>query len=477
MESGKSLISEHILDEGAILYSSSLGNILIGCPPEILKTMMTKHVPMPDTIVIPGTLHKFNSSQACLEFPFYHFLFIQQGLARGKKFKVLAKKSTCEKLSNMLRVTLLGPDLKESLEVEKKLGLPLRLDQKKITQISQEIEFLAPKDKNGKSYQLEEMIEFVPFETGDKIVIYDSFKTHPEITIQRNEDDEFTLSCDKELKCQLSISQKQSPVYEINTARLTEAENSSESLFSIINLGSSEGFDPTKPANGFLIRFNQKWFLWDCPSFLREHLNQIGISFDQIDGIFISHVHEDHLDIMETVSETGKTTIYTSPEIYHCMVLKLMAILDCTYEEALEHYDYKPIYANQPFTLAGANLEVFYSSHAIPALGLRFSLESEKATHRFFISGDNLSNRMINTLSQANVFSSERLQEIESFLPKNADYDLAFVDSGGGAIHGDVEDYCDHKTKIVYMHTGKKLENLPKNHLSLKAGQKFILQK
>lgn len=476
MENNKSLISEHILDEGAILYSSSLGNILIGCPPEILKVMMTKHVPMPDTIVIPGTLHKFHSSQACLEFPFYHFLFIQQGLARGKKFKVLAKKSTCEKLSNMLRVTLLGPGLAESLDIEKKLGLPLKLDQEKIRQIASEVDFLAPKDKNGKSYQLEEMIEFVPFETGNKIVIYDSFNTHPEITIQRSGEDEFILSCNQELKCQLNITKKQSPVYKLNTTKLTETEKSSESLFSIINLGSSEGFDPTKPANGFLIRFNKKWILWDCPSFLRKHLDQIGISFDQIDSIFISHVHEDHLDIMETVSETGKTTIYTSPEIYHCMILKLMAILDCSYEEAMDCYDYKPVYANEPITLAGAKLEVFYSCHAIPALGLKFSLNSEKTTHRFFISGDNLSNRMIKTLSDSKIYSTARLQEIETFLPKDSEYDFAFVDSGGGAIHGDVDDYCEHKTKIVYMHTGKKLENLPKNHLSLSAGQKFILQ-
>ncbi len=91
MATSNPMITQHLLTEGSALYSTPLGNILIGCPPEILKVIMNKHAPTPDSIVIPGTLHRFNSSQACLEFPFYHFLFIQQGIARGKKFKILAK--------------------------------------------------------------------------------------------------------------------------------------------------------------------------------------------------------------------------------------------------------------------------------------------------------------------------------------------------------------------------------------------------
>ena len=161
MKSAKSLVSEHKLNRGSYLYSSSLGNILIGCPPEILKVMMVKHVPMPDTIVIPGTLYNKNSSQACLEFPFYHFLFIQQGLARGNKFRVMAKKSVCKKLADLLRVTLIGPTLDEIMGAEKKLNLPNKLVKSKMAQIVKEADFLAPKNANGKNYRMNEMIQCV----------------------------------------------------------------------------------------------------------------------------------------------------------------------------------------------------------------------------------------------------------------------------------------------------------------------------
>jgi len=477
MKPSNPLLSQHLLTDGSALYSSSLGNILIGCPPEILKVLMTKHVPMPDTIIIPGTLHKYSSAQACLEFPFYHFLFIQQGLARGKKFKVYAKKATCKKLAEMLRVTLIGPSVEEILKVEKTLKIPEKLDREKTEQIIKEVQFLAPKGNAGKNYKMEEMIEFIPFEIGIEKIVYKGFENHPDILIKRTGDDNFVVKCNNSFECNISIKQEQSPVYEIKATKISKSELTSKTMFTVQCLGASEGFDPTQPANGFLFHFNQKWILWDCPAYLRKHLAIIGIDFDILDGIFISHVHEDHLDIMETISEKKKPKIYTSPDIFHCVLIKLMAILNCSYSQASEYYDFHPVYANRPFELFGATFEVFYSSHAIPALGLRLSVPGKDKVSRLFHSGDNLSKRMIKVLSAAKVYTAGRKKEVNNFLPDTTEYDIAFVDTGGGAIHGDLEDYATNPNQVVYMHTGKKLTGFPKNHRLLKAGQRFIIHK
>lgn len=477
MKYSKPLISEHNITEGAKLYSSSLGNILVGCPPEILKALMVKHIPMPDTIVIPGTLYRHHSSQACLEFPFYHFLFIQQGLARGKKFKVYAKKSVCKTLTELARITLLGPDLKESIDAEKRLGIPKKLDKGKIKQILKEVDYLAPKNEKGKNYKLNEMIEFIPLEIGNEKEVYPAYKEHPAVKIKREDENKFSIACDIKLKCDVAFKRRQSPVYPINPKPISDSERQSQSIFTVRCLGSSEGFDPTKPANGFLFHFHGKWFLWDCPAYLRLHLDKLGLGFDDIDGIFISHVHEDHLDIMETISDQKKVKIYTSPEIFHCMILKLMAILECSYDEAKAYYDFYPIYVNQPFELDGADIEVFYSSHAIPALGLRMTVNNQSRQASVFISGDNLSKRMIKKLTELKIYDKNRLDEVNHFLPDKKIVDIAFVDTGGGAIHADVEDYAKNKNKIVYMHTGKKLKGFPKHHLLLSPGQRFTLIK
>ena len=477
MKSAKSLVSEHKLNSGSYLYSSSLGNILIGCPPEILKVMMVKHVPMPDTIVIPGTLYNKNSSQACLEFPFYHFLFIQQGLARGKKFRVMAKKAVCKKLADLLRVTLIGPTLDEVMGAEKKLNLPDKLIKSKMAQIVKEADFLAPKNASGKNYRMNEMIQFIPLEVGDQSTIYDAYQEHPQVSIKRTGEDEFVINCNKKFKCKLKAQNNPSPVYEIKGTQIGKKERSSKSMFTVRCLGSSEGFDPTRPANGYLLRINSKWVLWDSPAFLRNHLDTIGLSFEDLDAIFISHVHEDHLDVMETIHEGHKTDIYTSPEIFHCMLLKLQAIFNCGYQQARKYFNFHPIYVNKPFELFGAKFEMFYSSHVIPALGLRLSVPKGKKDSRLFISGDTLSKRMVQNLANAKIYSAKRKKEVENFAPDDDPYDIMFVDTGNGVIHGDYADYANNPNKVVYMHTGKIAKDIPKHHLFLKSGQRFIIHR
>lgn len=477
MAKTNTLITRYSLTEGSELYSTPQGNILIGCPPEILKVLMTKHLPMPDSIVVPGTLHKFNSSLACLEFPFYHFLFIQQGLARGKKFKVFAKKTVCKKLKEMLRVTLLGPRYEEAIGVELGLNIKPVLSKRKIKQVIAEAQALAPRNRKGKPYKMTEMVQFIPLELGERTTVYSSFENFPAVRIERNDEDKFTLSCDRKLKTNLRIKKVLDPVYDIKGVKISKSELGSKTNFSVRCLGASEGFDPTQPANGFLFHFNGKWMLWDCPAFLHRHLDKIGISLEEIDAVFISHVHEDHLDIMETIGRGKKIDLYTSPEIYHCMLLKLMAILECGYQKAQSYYNFHPVYVNKPFDLFGGTIELFYSSHAIPALGLKLYVKNGKKNSSIFLSGDTLSNRMIESLNKAGVYSENRYKELKNALPKKPCYDLAFVDAGSGSIHGDPEDYFKNKCKIVYMHTGKKLKSLPKNHLLLQAGQRFILHK
>ena len=460
---------------GSVLFSSSLGNILIGCPPEILKVLLKKYLPMPDTIVIPETLHKYSSSQICLEFPFYHFLFVQQGLARGGRLKVVAKPSICRKLSDMLRVTLLGPELEEMLEPERLPFPPSAIDREKIGQILKEANYLALKAKDGSILPIEKMIDFRPLGENEERIVYESILYHPAISIRRCGRNGFTIKCDKEYKASIQIETPQRPVYRIKAKIAETQELESKTAYTIRCLGASEGFDPSQPSNGLLIRLNGRWVLWDCPAYLNLHLEKIGLERESIDAMFVSHVHEDHLDVMQSIRKGGKREVYTTAEIFHCMVLKLMTVLDCSYAEAADRYRFIPIYANRPFELFGATFEVFYSVHSIPALGLKLTVPIGDRTYKVLVSGDNLSKRMIARLAESKVFSAERKKEIDSTLPKDSDFDLALVDAGSGIIHGDPEDYFEANTKVCYMHTEKSIDNIAKHHRLLTSGERIVI--
>ncbi|MDX2470538.1 MAG: MBL fold metallo-hydrolase [SAR324 cluster bacterium] len=472
MPNSHALISHYQLNEASHLFSGNMGNILIGCPPEVLKTLMQKHLPMPDTIVIPGTVVNQYSSLASLEFPFYHFLFIQQGLAQGKKFRVLAKAAMAKNLEAMLKMTLIGPSLEESLAVEKNLGIEEKLNKDFLAQVYKETQFLALKNKEGEILKITDLVEFVTFEVGDEITLYPALHDEPDFKIKRTGDDDFIVTGKKDYPVSVKTTQAFEPAYSIKAAKATAKELFSLN-FSVRLLGVSEGFDPSGPANGILIHFNGKWVLWDCPAFAREHLAKVGIGFGDLDALFISHVHEDHIDVAQTLEEGKKVKLYSSPEIYHSMLVKVQAVLDCTYEEAASHYDFHPVYAREPFKLFGAKAEVFYSVHAIPALGLKLNVPSTKGESSLFISGDHLPERAIANLKEKGIFTPERLAELAELRPDIYKYNLVLVDAGGGMIHGDAQDYFSNPNLVNYMHTGKPIEGVPQKHKQVGQGHCF----
>lgn len=470
-------MQEHKLLDGARLYCSPYFSILIGCPPEILKVIFQKKLPMPDTIVLPDELHKFHSSQSNLEFPFYHFLFVQQGLAQGRKMKVFAKGSVCAHLKDMLRVTLVGPNQDEVNQLEKMLKIPLDLDQNKIEQVLKETHHLALKGADGHVLQIDELVDFIPLEINEEKAVFEGNEDENPVTLIHKDNNQFEISCgDCRYTPDLNISGPQLPTYEIKDIKASKEEKTSDSLFSVRCIGSSDGFDPSHGANGYLFRFKGKWVLWDAPAYTHEHLEKIGLSLEDMDAVFISHVHEDHLDPVETISEKGPVPIYTSPEIFYSAVIKLMTILECSWEEALGYYDFHPVYANQPFDLFGADAEVFYSAHAIPSLGIKLIVEKTDGEYsRFFLSGDHLSQKAIANMIKEGVLAPWRKKEFDAIPAELSKYDLIFIDAGGGLIHGDPSDYYKVKNTIHFMHTGGPIKNLPKQHKLLTSGKRFIL--
>lgn len=475
MTSNRPYIKEYIFAGGARLYSSSLGNVLFGCPPEVLKNLMKEQLPLPDAVVIPDQGYTSHSSHSCLEFPLYHFLFIQHGLACGKKFKVLAEPSVCSKLNQMLKVTLLGPDQESMIHCWKNLNIEKGSRVDLLEQILKEMAFLALKAPDGHTYQLEEMVEFIPLPAGKPVMVYRSSKDHPAVMLVRKSDKTYELTCEKPHKVSLNMLEVQNPIYKTKVVKVGALERKSDTILSIRCVGASEGFDPTDASNGLLFRLNGKWVLWDCPAYLHHYLKKINLELEEIDGIFISHVHEDHLEVAETFDAKKKLNLYSTPEIYHCFLLKVMAVKNCSYEKAMAAYHFHPVYVEESIELFGAGFELFYTSHSIPTLGAKISVPNHRGISKIFISGDNLAKRMLKTLEEKGIYSEQRKAQLKSQTAEGECYDFAFVDAGSGLIHGDPEDFFNVKSPVIYMHTGKMLENLPPHHRQFQSGQRIIV--
>jgi len=448
----------HKLTEGSFLFCCGQGNVLFGCPPEILKRILAAHLPMPDTVVVPQKLHHFHSSQASLEFPLYHFLFVQRGLERKRKFQVVANAAQCGGLEKLLRVTVVGPDTQEMTHA----GMPADLAE----DIYRETLFLSLKHpEGGQPYEIAEMINFHPLELGERCELYPARGRLPNVLLERSGEAEFRLLYGEEsFHLDLTVTSAQTPNYQIKHRPLDRSKGG----FRITILGRSNGFDPNDPANGYLLNIDGRVVVWDCPAYLNEHLSKLKLDFGDVEALILSHVHEDHIDVIESLRDPP-LELYTTPEIYFSLLVKLSSMFDCSIEEAKRYHNWHPIKTRKSMEICGAGFEFFYSVHAIPALGCRIEAKVNGKSGLLHISGDHLSNAALDSMREGGGISERRFEEITSILKGGES--LILMDAGGGAIHGDFHDYLDGSGRIGFMHTGLIQEELPERMELVESGQ------
>jgi hypothetical protein len=451
----------HKITEGTYLFCSPQGNILFGCPPEVLKRILSSHLPMPDTIVLPEKLHHLHSSQASLEFPLYHFLFVQRGLERSRRFQVLALAEQCERLIEMLRVTVVGPTDQEMT----KAGTPAAVAR----EIHAETTYMALKNPamGGKPYRIQEMIDFRALPAGERMTAYPRQDKHPEVLLERQDGARFrVLYGEDAYEIDMSVSAERQPNYTLQH----QPFDRSPGKFTLTVLGRSNGFDPKDPANGYLLNVDGKVVLWDCPAYLHQHLKALKLDPKDIDAFILSHVHEDHLDASESLRDPP-FELWTTPEVYHSLLLKLAAIYGCTPEEARRFHHWHPIDMNNPRLelFPGATFEFFHSVHAIPALGVRVEATVGGRRGLLHVSGDHLANAALDAMYEAKGISKARYEQVTHLL--TGEETLVLIDAGGGAIHGDFHDYLAQAGRIAYMHTGLIQEELPPQQQLVKSGQ------
>ncbi|HUJ73377.1 MAG TPA: MBL fold metallo-hydrolase [bacterium] len=446
------------LMEGSHLFCSPQGNVLFGCPPEILKRILAANLPMPDSVVLPETLHHQHSSQASLEFPLYHFLFVQRGLERRRLFQVVAYPQQCDALAEMLRVTVFGPSEKEMVQCGTEPSLAREL--------WQEADAMALKKPGGKrSYTIREMINFLPARDGARVPLYPARQKLPELSVERVGAAQFRVLYGEEaFHVDLAVSAEQLPNYALKDREFKPARGE----FKLHVLGRSNGFDPRDPANGYLIAIDGKVVLWDCPAYLHLHLQRMQFDPRRIDAFVLSHVHEDHLDVSESLRDPPHD-LYATPEVYLSLLKKLVAVYACSEDQARAMHHWHPIQPGQPMSICGAEFQFFHSVHAIPAVGCRISKTAGGRHGLLHLSGDHLAQEVLQRLHSEGGVSERRFAFFQELLTGKET--LLVMDAGGGTIHGDYRDYLNLPNRVAYMHTGLIQEDLPPGKSLLTSGE------
>ncbi len=427
---------------GSKIVTYSNYNVLVGCPLEVVKAIIGKKLPIPTHIVLPDSRYHDTIPQNSTEFPLYHFLFGYQGLAKGLKLTMVGTEDQLRYNLELLRIALLGIS-EDELDY---LGIESELKE----QILKEQDFYRLKSSSGESLTLNDLVNNQSFNQEGMLDLED-FK----IIKKGNNIFEFNNGKNKET-IDVNVFSQQIPPYFI-PKKIYPTEIS---RFSVEVVGGSSGFSPINPCSSLAISHNGMYLLIDPVPYLDYLLKARGISKNEIIGLFITHIHDDHCVLLPFLFNDRKVTIITTKEIFYMSLYKLALTLNIpNYKDMEKYFDFYPIEADKRYNYYGIDIYPHYTLHPIPTIGANFSVTEKGISYSFTYVGDNQSLSIIDGMYDKGIINSERKNRIKDLYTE--EINLLVADGGHGMIHGDPGDGTESKaSKVAFIH----LDELPEEH-------------
>lgn len=234
--------------------------------------------------------------------------------------------------------------------------------------------------------------------------------------------------------------------------------------FAVIHSGEGDGWDCYRPCMASIITYQNRVYLIDAGPNIGETMVALGISIDQVDGIFHTHSHDDHFAGLTTLMRSGRRIRYFATPLVRASVAKKFAALMGVLEEHFANFfDICDLDLDIWNDVEGLEVMPVFSPHPVETSFFVFRTrwgESYRTYAHFadIVSMDVLKG-MITEQHDAPGLDQQAFETTR--LAYMVPVDLKKIDVGGGLIHGEAKDFRDdHSTRILLAHrTG---DNTPK---------------
>ncbi len=441
--------------EGCRVVTCDSRAVLFGQPPEVLKCLLKTKPGLLESLVLPDVRERGGVLLNNVEFLLYFFLFFENGLSKGRRLNLIGAPDHIDHAMEILRLTLLGPTDGEL----QRWGTAPELAR----EWRESADFFALKDENGDIRPVESFFNF-HYWRGD-VVEFDGYR------LQRTATDRFSVT-----KNGQTVDVDLTDTLDVAPPYVVEQDYVPGGLvkFGVEVLGGASGFSPEEPSTGLVLCVDGHHVLVDAIPYVDHLLRARGISINQISGVFLTHLHDDHCNLFPLMQSPHKLDLITTREIYEMALIKLAMGLGWKTDAVRGHFNFFEVKVGEPVLYYGVEILAHHTVHSIPTVGAVFRARELGRNYEICVVGDIQTFAEIREMRGRGIVSAATEESLRELYTRR--FDLLVADGGMGPIHGDPADALNSKSeRVVFVHVEKLPEKFNATFSLASSGKRYTV--
>jgi hemerythrin len=231
--------------------------------------------------------------------------------------------------------------------------------------------------------------------------------------------------------------------------------------FSIIHTGEGDGWDENRPCMASILTFMGKLYLIDAGPNITHTLNALGLSVNEIEGVFHTHAHDDHFAGLPTLIRSDHRIKYYATPLVRASVVKKLEALTGIYDRRFKNYfETHDLEFDRWNKIGGLEVKPVFSPHPVETSIFYFRTSFNGAYKTYAHLADIASFDVLEGMVTDELKKSGITRKFYNDVKKGylAPVDLKKIDIGGGYIHGMAQDFAkDGSSKLILAHTSLEL--------------------
>ena len=232
-------------------------------------------------------------------------------------------------------------------------------------------------------------------------------------------------------------------------------------FFSVVHIGEGDGWNPRRPCMASLLCHQGRFYLVDAGPGITHALDALGITANEIDGIFQTHGHDDHFAGLTSLARADhRIAYYAAAPVRDSVERKLCALMEIGTARFRESFEVIDLALDEWTSIRGLEVKPVAAPHPVDNTVLLFRALGPGGYRTYAHLADIPSlpvlDRMVNDDPSVSGVSAAYRDRFRELLREPAD--VKKVDAGGGPIHGEASDFAaDASRRLLISHTDAPL--------------------